>query len=49
VWHASPRWAAAKGKDRTVVEQNPQAKFKAAQAKSAKPGLKISRKSTSTA
>jgi hypothetical protein len=39
VWHASPRWAAIMGNDRTVIEQDPQAKFKAAQAKTAKVGL----------
>jgi hypothetical protein len=39
VWHASPRWAAVKGKDRTLVKQDPQAKFKAAQAKAAKVGV----------
>jgi hypothetical protein len=38
-WHASPRWAAVKGKDRTLVKQDPQAKFKAAQAKAAKVGV----------
>jgi hypothetical protein len=48
VWHASPRWAAVKGNDRTLVKQDPQAKFKAAQAKAAKVGLKTSRKRTST-
>jgi hypothetical protein len=39
VWRASPRWAAVKGKDRTVVKQDPQAKFKAAKAKAAKVGV----------
>jgi hypothetical protein len=39
VWHTSPRWAAILGNDRTVIEQDPQAKFKAAQAKAAKVGL----------
>ena len=39
VWRASPRWAAVNGKDRTVVKQDPQAKFKAAQAKAAKVGV----------
>jgi hypothetical protein len=38
-WHTSPRWAAILGNDRTVIEQDPQAKFKAAQAKAAKVGL----------
>lgn len=28
VWRASPRWAAVKGKDCIVVEQNSQAKFR---------------------
>jgi hypothetical protein len=39
VWHTSPRWAAILGNDRTVIEQDPQAKFKAAQSKAAKVGL----------
>ena len=39
VWHASPRWAAVKGKNGTLVKQDPQAKFKAAQAKAAKVGV----------
>ena len=39
VWHASPRWAAVKGNDRTLVKQDPQARFKAAQAKAAKVGV----------
>jgi hypothetical protein len=39
VWHTSPRWAAIMGNDRTVIEQDPQAKFKAAQAKAAKVGV----------
>jgi hypothetical protein len=39
VWHASPRWAAIKKEDRTLVEQDPQAKFKAARAKAAKVGV----------
>ncbi len=39
VWRASPRWAAVKGKDRTLVKQDPQAKFKAAQEKAAKVGV----------
>jgi hypothetical protein len=39
-WRASPRWAAIKGEARaSAVEQDPQAKFKAAQAKSAKVGV----------
>jgi hypothetical protein len=39
VWHTSPRWAAVTGKDGTLVTQDPQAKFKAAQAKAAKVGV----------
>jgi hypothetical protein len=39
VWRTSPRWAAAKGKGRTVVKQDPQAKFKATQEKAAKVGV----------
>jgi hypothetical protein len=40
VWHTSPRWAAVKGKARTsAVKPDPQAKFKAAQAKAAKVGV----------
>jgi hypothetical protein len=38
-WHTSPRWAAILGNDRTVIAQDPQAKFKAAQAKAAKVGV----------
>ena len=44
-WRASPRWAATKGEARasaaaaSAVDQDPQAKFKAAQAKSAKVGV----------
>ena len=39
VWHTSPRWAAILGNDRTVIEQDPQTKFKAAQVKAAKVGV----------
>jgi hypothetical protein len=38
-WHTSPRWAAILGNDRTVIERDPQAKFKAAQAKAVKVGV----------
>jgi hypothetical protein len=44
-----PTLGRGKGERPQCGEQNPQATFKAAQAKAAKPGLKISRKSTSTA
>lgn len=39
VWRTSPRWAAVKEKDRTVVKQDPQAKFEAAKAKATKVGV----------
>ena len=40
VWKSSPRWATAKPKAKTsVVKRDPQAKFKAAQAKAAEVGV----------
>lgn len=40
VWRPSPRWAAVKKKPRTSgAKPDPQAKFKAAQAKAAKVGV----------
>ena len=40
VWRTSPRWAAVNGKARTsVVKPDPQAKFKAAQAKAKLGGV----------
>lgn len=39
VWHPSPRWIAITGNDRTVIQQDPQSKFEAAQAKAAKVGV----------
>ena len=40
VWKSSPRWATAKPKTKTsVVKRDPQAKFKAAQAKAAEVGV----------
>jgi hypothetical protein len=39
VWRTSPRWATIRGKDHAVAKQDPQAKFKAAQAKAAKVGV----------
>ena len=38
-WHASPRWAAIRGKDSLVEPDDPQAKFKAAKAKARKVGV----------
>jgi hypothetical protein len=37
-WRSSPRWAAVKGQDCVVVEQDPQAKFAAAEAAKVKVG-----------
>ena len=39
VWRPSPRWATVKGKDCVAVKPDPQAKFKAAQAKATKIGV----------
>lgn len=39
VWHTSPRWATIKGKERPAPKPDPEAKFKAAQAKAAKVGV----------
>jgi hypothetical protein len=39
VWRTSPRWATVKGKDYTVVKQDPQAKFVTAKAKATKVGV----------
>ena len=39
VWRSSPRWATTKRKDRAVAKPDPEAKFKAAQAKAAKVGV----------
>ena len=38
-WHASPRWAAIKGKGILVDSADPQVKFKAAKTKAAKIGV----------
>jgi hypothetical protein len=38
-WHASPRWAAIKGKGIPVDSADPQVKFKAAKTKAAKIGV----------
>jgi hypothetical protein len=40
VWHASPRWATLKrGASTGAVKKDPEAKFKAAQAKAEKLGV----------
>jgi hypothetical protein len=39
VWRTSPRWATIRGKDHPAAKPDPQAKFKAAQAKAAKVGV----------
>lgn len=39
VWRPSPRWATIKGKDHVAAKPDPQAKFKAAQAKAKEVGV----------